>query len=242
MFEFLKAGGFLILPILICSIIALAIVIERFLALRARNIVPANIISKAHRLAASGSKPSKKELNNIRSSSLIGKVLAAGLENSHAPRHIMKENLEETGRHAAHEMDKYMTALGTVAAVTPLLGLLGTVIGMIEVFSVITKLGVGSPTDLAGGISTALITTAAGISVAVPSLIFHRYFKGRINDYVVRMEQEALKLVELASDKHKRPATAKPVAQRAPAKRRPPITSGRDNVRTTGAQTTEGSA
>ncbi len=239
MFEFLKAGGFLILPILICSIIALAIVIERFLTLRARNIVPANVVSKAHRLAASGSKPSKQELNTIRNSSLIGKVLAAGLENSHAPRHIMKENLEETGRHVAHEMDKYMTALGTIAAVTPLLGLLGTVIGMIEVFSVITKLGVGSPTDLAGGISTALITTAAGISVAVPSLIFHRYFKGKINDYVVRMEQEALKLVELASDKHKSPAATKPVAQqRAPAKRRPPIASGRDTV----TRTTEGSA
>jgi len=238
MFEFLKAGGFLVLPILICSIIALAIVIERFLALRARNIVPANIISKAHRLAAAGSKPSKKEINAIRNSSLIGKVLAAGLENSHAPRHIMKENLEETGRHAAHEMDKYMTALGTVAAVTPLLGLLGTVIGMIEVFSVITKLGVGSPADLAGGISTALITTAAGISVAVPSLIFHRYFKGKINDYVVRMEQEALKLVELASDKHKRPATTKPVTPRAPVNRRPTISSSRDK---NAQKTTEGS-
>jgi biopolymer transport protein ExbB len=222
MFEFLKAGGFLILPILICSVIALAIVIERFLALRARNIVPENIISKAHRLAAAGGKSNKSELDSIRNSSLIGKVLAAGLENSHSPRHIMKENLEETGRHAAHEMDKYMTALGTIAAVTPLLGLLGTVVGMIEVFSVITKLGVGSPTDLAGGISTALITTAAGISVAVPALIFHRYFKGRINDYVVKMEQEALKLVELASDKHRTPVTSKPTAKRPPVTRRSP--------------------
>ena len=225
MFEFLKAGGFLILPILICSIIALAIVIERFFTLKARNIVPANIINKAHKLAASGNNPKKQDVESIRKSSLIGKVLAAGLESSQLPRHIMKENLEETGRHVAHEMDKYMTALGTIAAVTPLLGLLGTVVGMIEVFSVITKMGVGSPTDLAGGISTALITTAAGISVAVPALIFHRYFKGKINDYVVRMEQEALKLVELASDKHRAPAPTRPTTPSKQPQRRRPVTT-----------------
>ncbi len=221
MFEFLKAGGFLMLPILICSVIALAIVIERFLTLKPRNIVPENIISKAHKLAAGSQTPSKKEIANIRNSSLIGKVLAAGLESSQLPRHIMKENLEETGRHVAHEMDKYMTTLGTIAAVTPLLGLLGTVVGMIEVFSVITKLGVGSPADLAGGISTALITTAAGISVAVPALIFHRYFKGKINDYVVRMEQEALKLVELASEKLRPSPVSTTTAKRPPVRRSP---------------------
>ena len=225
MFEFLKAGGFLILPILISSIIALAIVIERFFALKARNIIPENIIGKAHKIAASGTTPSKKDIQDIQNSSLVGKVLAAGLESSQLPRHIMKENLEETGRHAAHEMDKYMTALGTIAAVTPLLGLLGTVVGMIEVFSVITKMGVGSPTDLAGGISTALITTAAGISVAVPALIFHRYFKGKITDYVVRMEQEALKLVELASDKHRAPTSVKTSAPKKPIRRRPASTA-----------------
>ncbi len=226
MFEFLKAGGFLMLPILICSVIALAIVIERFITLKARNIIPENIISKAHKIAASGQAPDKKDIDSIRKSSLVGKVLAAGLESSQLPRHIMKENLEETGRHVAHEMDKYMTALGTIASVTPLLGLLGTVVGMIEVFSVITKLGVGSPSDLAGGISTALITTAAGISVAVPSLIFHRYFKGRINDYVVRMEQEALKLVELASEKL-RPSPVSSTKAKPPVRRRPaPSASG----------------
>ncbi len=221
MFEFLKAGGFLILPILICSIVALAIVIERFFTLKARNIVPENVINKAHKLAASGNIPSKNDIQNIRNSSLVGKVLAAGLESSQSPRHIMKENLEETGRHVAHEMDRYMTALGTIAAVTPLLGLLGTVVGMIEVFSVITNSGVGSPKDLAGGISTALITTAAGISVAVPALIFHRYFKGKTNDYVIRMEQEALKLVEYASDKHRMPASVQAtIKAKQPPKRR----------------------
>ncbi len=216
MFEFLKAGGFLILPILICSVIALAIVIERFFTLKTRNIIPENIISKAHKLVASGNVPSKKEIESVRNSSLVGKVLAAGLSSLQSPRHIMKESLEETGRHVAHEMDKYMTALGTIAAVTPLLGLLGTVVGMIEVFSVITQMGVGSPTDLAGGISTALITTAAGISVAVPALIFHRYFKGKTNDYVVRMEQEALKMVELASDNRRSPTATIPAAPTTP--------------------------
>ena len=203
MIEFIKSGGFLVLPILISSVLALAIIIERFISLNARRIVPENIIRKAHQIALEKNPAAHPDLASIRESSLVGKVLAAGLQNSGQPRHIMKENLEETGRHAAHEMEKYMTALGTIAAVTPLLGLLGTVIGMIEVFSVITALGVGSPTDLAGGISTALITTAAGISVAVPSLIFHRYFKGKINDYVVHMEQAALKLIELSAQSKK---------------------------------------
>ena len=205
MFEFLKTGGFLVLPILICSIIAMAIIIERLLTLREKNIIPATVIKQAQQLASSGSSPAAIE--GIRKSSMVGKVLASGLASAGSPRHIMRESLEESGRHVAHEMEKNLTALGTIAAITPLLGLLGTVIGMIEVFSVITSMGVGSPTDLAGGISTALITTAAGISVAVPALIFHRYFRGKINDFVVRMEQESLKIVELA---HAKPKTDKP--------------------------------
>lgn len=210
MFEFLKAGGLLIIPILLSSIIAMAIVIERFMTLRTRNIIPDNTISQAKKLIVRGTVPKKSEIEEVRKSSVIGKILATGLENSQQPRHIMKESLEEAGRHAAHQLDRYMTALGTIAAITPLLGLLGTVIGMIQVFSVITTMGVGSPTDLAGGISTALITTAAGISVAVPALIFHRYFKGKINDYVMRMEQQALKLVELSADVRQQKTAAKP--------------------------------
>lgn len=210
MFEFLQAGGLLIIPILLSSIIAMAIVIERFMTLRTRNIIPDNTIAQAKKLIARGTTPKKSEVEEVRKSSMVGKVLAAGLENSQQPRHIMKESLEEAGRHAAHQLDRYMTALGTIAAITPLLGLLGTVIGMIQVFSVITTMGVGSPTDLAGGISTALITTAAGISVAVPALIFHRYFKGKINDYVMRMEQQALKLVELSADVRQQKPAIKP--------------------------------
>ena len=215
MFEFLKAGGLLIIPILLSSIIAMTIVIERFLALRTRNIIPDNAVTHAKKLILRGTPPKKTEIEEVRQSSTIGKVLAAGLENSQQPRHIMKESLEEAGRHAAHELERYMTALGTIAAITPLLGLLGTVIGMIQVFSVITTMGVGSPTELAGGISTALITTAAGISVAVPALIFHRYFKAKINDYVVRMEQQALKLVELSADVRQK-MMSKPLVQAKP--------------------------
>lgn len=228
MIEFVKAGGFLMLPILICSIIALAIVIQRFITLRNANIIPENVISHAKKLIATGTPASKSDIKAIDKSSLIGPVLAAGLENANQPRHIMKESLEESGRHATHKMNKYMTTLGTIATITPLLGLLGTVVGMIDVFSVITRMGVGSPGDLAGGISTALITTAAGISVAVPSMIFHRFFKGKINDYSMRMEQEAQKLVDLANSNRAaygttppRPAAQGQAPQRRPAPQNP---------------------
>ena len=148
----------------------------------------------------------------MRDSSLLGRVLATGLENAQLPRHALKESIEETGRHVIHAMDKYMTTLGTVAAIAPLLGLLGTVVGMINVFSVITSQGVGSPTELAGGISQALITTAAGISVAVPALIFHRYFRGKINDYAIEMEKETMKLIETINRKSSAPSAPASVA------------------------------
>jgi len=125
---------------------------------------------------------------------------AAGLDTVGQPRHLMKESIEEAGRHAIHKMDKYMTTLGTVAAIAPLLGLLGTVVGMIVVFNQMLQAGgVGNPADLAGGISQALVTTAFGISIAVPALIFHRYFRGKINDYAVEMEKEAVKILEIVN-------------------------------------------
>jgi biopolymer transport protein ExbB len=115
----------------------------------------------------------------------------------HHSRDVMKESIEEIGRHQVHDMERYLNTLGTIAAITPLLGLLGTVIGMIKVFSVITAQGVGNPTVLSGGISEALITTAAGLSVGIPSLMFHRYLRGRVEELVVSMEAEAIKLVEV---------------------------------------------
>ncbi|MGB1310252.1 MAG: MotA/TolQ/ExbB proton channel family protein [Leucothrix sp.] len=196
MFEYIAAGGVLIIPIVLCSVLAMAIVIALFVKLSTKKVVPQGVADMAYKLAVSG-KMTPQHIGQIRDGSLLGKVLASGLDSVDQPRHIMKTNIEETGRHVIHEMDKYMTTLGTIAAIAPLLGLLGTVVGMISVFSVITSQGVGNPTELAGGISQALITTAAGISVAVPALIFHRYFRSKISDLAIEMEKSAMKLVDV---------------------------------------------
>lgn len=196
MFEYITAGGILIIPILLCSVVATAIVIALFLKLSKKKVIPDGVADMAGKLAMSG-KMTPAHINQIREGSMLGRVLAAGLDSVDQPRHVMKTNIEETGRHVIHDMDKYMTTLGTIAAITPLLGLLGTVVGMISVFSVITSQGVGNPTELAGGISQALITTAAGISVAVPSLIFHRHFRSKIAGLAVEMEKSAMKLVDM---------------------------------------------
>lgn len=196
MFDFVKAGGFLMLPILICSVIALAIIIERFIALRRKRIIPENMVAQIWQWTKSGNLDPKR-IHGLRTGSPLGRILSAGLANMKHDREIMKESIEEVGRHVVHDLERYLNTLGTIAAITPLLGLLGTVFGMIEVFSAITDKGVGDATVLAGGISKALITTAAGLSIAIPSLIFYRYFKGKIDELVVAMEQEALKLIEV---------------------------------------------
>ncbi len=147
MFEYIAAGGFLVIPILLCSVLAMAIVIALFIKLNTKKVVPEGVAEMAGKLALSG-KMTPSHIAQIRDGSLLGRVLAAGLESADQPRHIMKTNIEETGRHVIHEMDRYMTTLGTIAAIAPLLGLLGTVVGMISVFSVITSQGVGNPTEL----------------------------------------------------------------------------------------------
>lgn len=196
MFDFVKAGGFLMLPILICSVVALAIVVERSLALRRKRIIPDNLVAQVWQWTKAGAIEPKR-IHSLKAGSPLGRILAAGLVNQKYEREVMKESVEEVGRHVVHDLEKYLNTLGTIAAITPLLGLLGTVFGMIEVFSAITNKGVGDATILAGGISKALITTAAGLSIAIPSLIFYRYFKGKIDELVVGMEQEALKLIEV---------------------------------------------
>jgi len=195
-FEIVKSGGWLMLPIILCSIAALAIIGERLWSLQRKRIIPKHLVAQIWQLHSKG-QLSTEQIATVRNSSPLGRVLAAGLTNMNAQREIMKESIEETGRHVVHELERYMNSLGTIAAITPLLGLLGTVIGMIKVFSVITAEGVGNPTVLAGGISEALITTAAGLSVAIPALMAHRYFRGLIDSLVVFMEQEAIKLVEV---------------------------------------------
>ncbi len=191
-----QAGGWLMLPILLCSVIALAIVGERFWSLQEKRITPPNLVAQVWQWHKAGALDDE-HIQALAKSSPLGRILAAGLINRHHPREIMKESIEDTGRQVVHELDRYLNTLGTVAAVTPLLGLLGTVIGMIKVFAAITAHGVGNPGVLAGGISEALITTAAGLSVAIPSLIFYRYFRGKVNALVLKMEEEALKMLDV---------------------------------------------
>ena len=195
MLELIKAGGWLMWPILLCSVIAMAIIAERFWSLRKARIAPDNLVGRVWQWQKEGRLDAER-IHYLRAGSPLGMVLAAGLLNRDHSREIMKEGIEEVGRHVAHELERFLNTLGTIASISPLLGLLGTVIGMIKVFTVITVQGVGDPAVLSEGISEALLTTAAGLSVAIPSLMFHRYFRGRVDDLIVTMEQEALKLVE----------------------------------------------
>lgn len=183
------------LPILACSVVAAAIIIERLWTLQKERVLPENLVGKVWEWVE------KKELNErhldaLRESSPLGEILSAGLFNRKRPRDIIMERVEDTGRHVTHELERFLNPLGTIAAVSPLLGLLGTVIGMVKVFSAITTFGVGDPSVLANGISEALITTAAGLTVAIPALIGYRYLRGRVDGLVIEMEKEAIKLVE----------------------------------------------
>ena len=182
-------------PILLCSVTAMAIIAERFWTLQRKRITPSNLVVQVWQWAKSGN-VNEDRIRALRKSSPLGRILAAGLANRNASREMMKESIEDVGRHVIHDLDRNLNTLGTIASITPLLGLLGTVIGMIKVFAVITTQGVGDPGVLAGGISEALITTAAGLTVAIPALMFHRYFRGHVDELVVTMEQEALKMVE----------------------------------------------
>ena len=196
MLELIKAGGLLMWPILICSVISLAIIIERFWSLQQHRIVPKHLVAQVWQWAKVGHLDNNR-IQNLRTGSPLGRVLAAGLVNRSHKREVMKESIEEVGRHVAHSLERFLNTLGTIASISPLLGLLGTVIGMIKVFAVITTHGVGDASILAEGISEALLTTAAGLSVAIPTLMFHRYFRGKVDDLVMTMEQEALKMVEV---------------------------------------------
>lgn len=183
------------LPIILCSIIAIAIVIERFWTLNPARIAPRNILAdvwgkiKHNQLDAA-------QLRELRVSSPLGQILSAGLVNSKAGRSIMTESIEQAASHVVHDLERYLSTLGTIAAITPLLGLLGTVLGMIRVFSEIMAQGTGNANALAGGISEALITTAAGLCVGIPALMFYRMFLRRVESLVIDLERESIKLVD----------------------------------------------
>ena len=184
------------LPIILCSIAAMAIIGERFWSLRKNKILPPELVPQVWKLSRED-KLDSVAMRSLKMSSPLGAILAAGLANSHHGREMMRTSIEEVGRQVVHELERFLNTLGTIASITPLLGLLGTVVGMIKVFSAIMMHGVGDPAVLAGGISEALITTAAGLTVAIPSLIFHRYFERLVDEYVLNMEEEALKLIDV---------------------------------------------
>jgi biopolymer transport protein ExbB len=195
MVEIVKSGGYLMAPIIICAIIAMGIVLERFWTLRQKRVIPEDLTSQVWSWVKND-QLDQKQIQTLYQGSPLGQILAAGLINRSRERAVLKDSIEDTGRHVVHELERYVETLGTVAAVTPLLGLLGTVIGMVKVFTAITTHGVGNPTVLAGGIAEALITTAAGLTVAIPALIAYRYYRTRVDKLVVDMEKEAIKLVE----------------------------------------------
>ncbi len=195
MFELVKAGGWLMLPIILCSIAAVAICIEKYLALNPTKIAPPHLLAQVWGWIKNNQLTADK-LRSMKTASPLGQILAAGLSNSRHGRDVMKESIEEAAGHVIYDLERYLNTLGTIAAITPLLGLLGTVIGMIKVFTEIMVQGTGNAGVLAGGISEALITTAAGLSVAIPALILHRYFSRKVDAMVITLEQETIKLVD----------------------------------------------
>lgn len=200
MLELIKAGGWVMLPIIALAVLALAIILERFWSLRRKEVLPPGLGEEV-RDWAKGRALDPKHVDILRNNSPLGELLAAGLDVRHRPREIIKERIEDVGRHVAHRLERFLNALGTIAAVTPLLGLLGTVLGMIEMFLDILVTGVGDASQLAGGIGQALISTAAGLVVAIPALIFHRTLRGRVTGYIIDMEKQAMGLLD-ALDEH----------------------------------------
>lgn len=196
MLEIFQSGGWLMVPILLCSIVAAAICVERMWSLQRSRIVPKNLLAQIWSALKTSDLDSQK-LRELRANSPLGQILAAGIANSRRSREIMKEAMEEAASQVSHDLQRYLTTLGIIASISPLLGLLGTVVGMIQVFTALMLEGAGNANVLAGGISQALITTAAGLSVAIPALMFHRFFLRRVDELMISMEQEAVKLAEI---------------------------------------------
>lgn len=205
MWEIVRAGGPLMWPIILCSIAAIGIVAERLWTLQPQRVMPRGLLQKVWQLVESN-QINDKVIAALQQNSPLGRVLAAGLANRHRPREVMMERLEDTGRHVVHELERFLNTLGTIASVTPLLGLLGTVTGIIKAFNAITQGGIGDPRMLSGGISEALITTAAGLLVAIPALIAYRYLRGRVDRIVIDMEKDAIQLADAVERSQSRAA------------------------------------
>lgn len=195
MIDLLVAGGWVMPLIVACSVVALSISIERYIALDRSKVAPPHLLATVWRDLKQGELNAQK-LAQLRTNSPLGAILAAGIGNRGQGRDVMKESISEAASHVVHDLEKYLNSPGTVAAIAPLLGLLGTVVGMIDVFTQITTVGTGNANALAGGISEALLTTAAGLIVAITALVMHRYYTGLIDTIVVHLEREAIKLVD----------------------------------------------
>ena len=220
MWELVKAGGWPMLPLLLLGVLALAIVLERFWTLRRNEVLPPGLGQEVRNWAARG-KLDPNHIQSLRANSPLGALLAAALEARNRPRDQIRERIEDAGRHIVHRMERFLNALGTIASAGPLLGLLGTVVGMIQMFMGILDHGVGDVNQLAGGIGKALVCTATGMIVAIPALMFHRYFKARIGGYVIEMEQEASALLDALDG---RPGVMNAGARPAPATAAAPVT------------------
>ena len=191
MWEIVRAGGPMMWPIIFCSVVAAAIVLERAWTLQEKRVLPPDLLEKVGQLVESN-QISDAVITALDKHSPLGRVLASGLRNRHRSREVMMERLEDTGRHVVHELERFLNTLGTIAGVSPLLGLLGTVTGIIKAFNAITAGGMGDPRMLSGGIAEALITTAAGLCVAIPALISYRYLRSSVDRLVIEMEKKAL--------------------------------------------------
>jgi biopolymer transport protein ExbB len=191
----IQAAGWPIWPLLVASVIGLALVIERLLYLRRRRILPPNLLEEVVRVYHNG-KIGPEVLKNLEQNSPLGRVLAAGLRNVNAPREVMKEAIEEAGRGTAHDLERFLTTLGTIASLAPLMGLFGTVVGMIEIFGSQNATGT-NPAQLAHGISVALYNTGFGLAIAMPAMVFYRHFRALVDSFIVDMEQQAVKFVDI---------------------------------------------
>jgi biopolymer transport protein ExbB len=209
--EILMAGGWAMVPILMCSAVALAIILERFWSLRQNTVAPPELGEQV-RTWARTRKLDPSHIDTLSKNSPLGELLAAALSVRNRSRDIIKERIEDAGRHVVHRLERYLTTLGTIALISPLLGLLGTVIGLIRMFLAVMVHGIGNAQQMAGGIGEALVCTATGLVVAVPAYIFHRYFRSRVSSLVVVMEKEAIALLdELAAQQQPDPAAASSV-------------------------------
>ncbi|CDI04204.1 Transporter, MotA/TolQ/ExbB proton channel family protein (fragment) [Candidatus Competibacter denitrificans Run_A_D11] len=195
-FDLIKAGGWLMAPILACSLVAMVIIIERLLALQRVRVLPERLLRILRGWVERGA-VNRQEIAALPLDSPLGRIVAVGLNHHGSGREILRERIEDTGRHVVHELERFLSPLGTIAAISPLLGLLGTVAGMIKIFQIVSVQGNSNFSLLSVGIAEALLTTAAGLTVAIPSLLFYRYFHARVDALVVQMEQETLQLIDV---------------------------------------------